>query len=505
MKFYLGGDARPGSSDPGYGIMLTEPVRSAISLNPDSGILIGFREVPGSKPFDGARAATYNSPYQAVVAGEDIGFAVEAGGHDAGLMMQWDLGSAPGVQHAALEHVVAFQGTNLDARFDRATATTDEHRHDQPLHREHPVGADRRHGPDRDLPAGLRAVGDVTSGCGGTVTGTSTSVSVVGASVAAAANCAINVPVRGTVGTHELNRGVATTMGDLVNRVGTTRLVVSAPVTPPGTPPVTPPTAAPSVRLHADTDVAPVGGKVRLHWSTTGAERVRAEGSWSETLPARGTRVVKVDRAGTASFKVRATNAAGSTVGRVRVRVLPPRKVVVRSTVAPVIPGAARSVRVRGLSAGEAYTVRIAGRVVARGRADSSGRAVARFAVPTDQGSRVRLVVRGAVRGRVGVTALQVAVAAKLPLRVTPGTVRASDRVRVLARLLPRERATLRYRGKVVATGHADKNGRFRASFTVGQTWGKRAVTVHGVTGQRVGRATITVVRRCFVAPRICD
>ena len=54
VKFYLGGDTAPGSSDSGYGIMLTDPVRSVISLNTSSQIMFGLREVAGSKTFDGA-------------------------------------------------------------------------------------------------------------------------------------------------------------------------------------------------------------------------------------------------------------------------------------------------------------------------------------------------------------------------------------------------------------------------------------------------------------------
>ncbi len=122
VKFYLGGDTAPGDSDSGYGIMLTRPVRSVISLNTDSQILFGYREVAGSKPFDGATSQSFYTPYSIVAAGDDIGFVVEGNNHDAGLMMQWNLGSSPGVQTASMEQFVQRQGTNLTAGYDRSVA-----------------------------------------------------------------------------------------------------------------------------------------------------------------------------------------------------------------------------------------------------------------------------------------------------------------------------------------------------------------------------------------------
>ncbi|RLV54566.1 hypothetical protein D9V41_15670 [Aeromicrobium phragmitis] len=119
VKFYLGGDTAPGDSDVGEGVMLTSPVRSVFSVNPASGIQFGFREVPGSKPFDGATAQHFAEPYPIVQEGRDLGFFAERDVHDAGLMMQWNLGSSPGVQSAALLQTVNLKGVNLTAGFDR--------------------------------------------------------------------------------------------------------------------------------------------------------------------------------------------------------------------------------------------------------------------------------------------------------------------------------------------------------------------------------------------------
>lgn len=55
VRFYSGGDTWPGGGNSGRGIALTAPVRSVMSVNPDSGIVVGQREVAGSEPFDGRR------------------------------------------------------------------------------------------------------------------------------------------------------------------------------------------------------------------------------------------------------------------------------------------------------------------------------------------------------------------------------------------------------------------------------------------------------------------
>ena len=123
VKFYFGGDTAPGSSDSGYGIMLTAPVRSVISLNQSSGILVGYREVAGGKAFDGATSQGYSNPYATVRSGGDIGFTVNAANHDAGLMVQWNFGTQPGTYPATLQTFTTAQGTGLSAAFRESSIT----------------------------------------------------------------------------------------------------------------------------------------------------------------------------------------------------------------------------------------------------------------------------------------------------------------------------------------------------------------------------------------------
>ncbi len=231
VKFYLGGDTAPGSSDQGYGIVLTSPVRSIISLNTSSQIMFGFRETPGSKPFDGATSQHYNAPYQTVRNGGNIGFIETASNHDAGLMMQWNLGSTPGVQTASLEQFVTSQGTNLNASFSANKTAPNT-----------PVNlnisaANTVLSPVSDLdftftlPAGLKiAAGSQSNTCNGTVTAVAgaSSLQLADGQVASATNCLISIPVvSSTLGTYTISSTSVSAINGLNNNVGTTSLLVT--------------------------------------------------------------------------------------------------------------------------------------------------------------------------------------------------------------------------------------------------------------------------------------
>lgn len=232
VKFYLGGDTAPGSSDSGYGIMLTSPVRSIISLNTSSQIMFGFRESPGSKAFDGATSQHFSVPYTTVSLGNDIGFVGTASNHDAGLMMQWNLGSTPGVQTASLEQFVTSQGTNLNAIFSASKTKPNV-----PVHL-NISAANTVLSPVSDLdltfnlPAGLKvASGSQSNTCNGTVTATAGSsvIQLVDGQVSAATNCLISVPVVATTdGTYTISSASVSGINGLNNNVGTSSVVVSS-------------------------------------------------------------------------------------------------------------------------------------------------------------------------------------------------------------------------------------------------------------------------------------
>ncbi|WP_293787679.1 Ig-like domain repeat protein, partial [uncultured Aeromicrobium sp.] len=228
VKFYLGGDTAPGGSDVGQGVMLTSPVRSIFSVNPNSQIQFGFREVPGSKPFDGATAGVFNIPYVIVRDGGDIGFAVNPEFHDAGLMMQWNLGTAPGTQRAALRQGVSARGVNLTAGFDRESVAIDgTARLDISIEN---TGTENETGLGLTFtyPDGLTP-GATTSTCGDyTVTGSVGTLT--NGSVAGAQNCLISTEftVEGTAPI-ELSAANFTAVTGMFNSVGTSTLTVLTP------------------------------------------------------------------------------------------------------------------------------------------------------------------------------------------------------------------------------------------------------------------------------------
>ena len=230
VKFYLGGDTAPGGSDSGYGVMLTSPVRSVISLNTSSRIQYGLREVSGSKVFDGATSQHYSTPFATVRAGGDIGFVVTAATHDAGLMMQWNLGSTPGVQSASLQQFVNKQGTNLTAGFDRTNTTPgvpvdlDISVDNTDLSAVSPIGFTIALPDNTVVAAGAQA-----NNCGGTLTAAEggTSVELSGGSVNATANCVISVPVVAqSFGTYTMSSANVTSVVNVTNNVGTSSFFV---------------------------------------------------------------------------------------------------------------------------------------------------------------------------------------------------------------------------------------------------------------------------------------
>lgn len=261
VKFYLGGDTAPGDSDQGYGIMLTEPVRSVISLNTGSQILFGYREVQGSQPFDGATSQNYGVPYPTVQAGGDIGFVVQGENHDAGLMMQWNLGTSPGTQTAAMEQFVQRQGTNLTAGYDRSLAEAGDVANIDVQVQNTLLTAASGLTYQLDLPAGLTLAGAISSTCGGTTTGDigATRVSLADGTVDAASSCLTTLPVRATrAGSYPLTRSAFTAVAGMENVVGSSTLAVEQDSTPVA--PVTPnPTPAPACQGKTATVVARPG------------------------------------------------------------------------------------------------------------------------------------------------------------------------------------------------------------------------------------------------------
>ncbi|HJQ07863.1 MAG TPA: choice-of-anchor U domain-containing protein [Candidatus Saccharimonadales bacterium] len=232
VKFYLGGDTAPGSSDSGYGVMLTQPVRTVISLNTSSHIMFGFREVSGSKTFDGATSQSFSAPYATVQSGGNIGFVGTASNHDAGLMMQWNLGSTPSTQTASMQQFATQQGTNLNATFasTAAEAGASASLNFSVVNTELITVNGLTY--TATLPAGLViGSGSQSNSCGGSLSATvgGGTVALSGGTIAATSNCVISVPVvANTPGTYTISAASISGLASLTNNVGTSSLTVTS-------------------------------------------------------------------------------------------------------------------------------------------------------------------------------------------------------------------------------------------------------------------------------------
>lgn len=230
VKFYIGGDTAPGSSDSGYGIAFTNPVRTIISLNTYSQIMFGFREIQGSRPFSGATSQDFYNPYDDVQDGNDIGFVEQANNHDAGLMMQWNLGSSPGTYRGAFEQFATTQGTNLNATlaesFSEVAGVVDLNISIANSRLNSVSGL----GYTMTLPANLVIEDTASSTCGGTLTaavGTGV-ITLSGVMISAATNCVVSLPVTSSVpGSYTVNSSnVSNLQGAINNNVGVSTLFV---------------------------------------------------------------------------------------------------------------------------------------------------------------------------------------------------------------------------------------------------------------------------------------
>lgn len=109
VKLYYGGDAAPGGEDSAYGKFYNvNGRRFFLSLEPNSGIYLGFVESVGSE-FDRYFVGEYDAPYPTVAAGEDLPNTVdETPDTDIGVYIQWNFGSTPGTYTRSMTGVSGF-------------------------------------------------------------------------------------------------------------------------------------------------------------------------------------------------------------------------------------------------------------------------------------------------------------------------------------------------------------------------------------------------------------
>lgn len=109
VKLYYGGDAAPGGEDSAYGKFYdVNGRRFFLSLEPNSGIYLGFVESPGSE-FDHYFVGQYDTPYDAIAAGQDLSDTVdETPDTDIGVQIQWTFGTTPGTYKKTATGVSGF-------------------------------------------------------------------------------------------------------------------------------------------------------------------------------------------------------------------------------------------------------------------------------------------------------------------------------------------------------------------------------------------------------------
>lgn len=154
--------------------------------------------------------------------------------HDAGLMMQWNLGSTPGTQTAVMQQFATQQGTNLNAGFSSNTTDVDTPVTFSTSIVNTELTEVTGLGYTIALPAGLViGSGSKTNTCGGTLTANTGSGTIVlsGGSVDGASNCLVTVPVlSSSAGTYAISSSSFSSLqGALTNNVGASSLTVLNP------------------------------------------------------------------------------------------------------------------------------------------------------------------------------------------------------------------------------------------------------------------------------------
>lgn len=180
---------------------------------------------------------------------------------------------------------------------------------------------------------------------------------------------------------------------------------------------------------------------------------------------------------------------------------LPAKKLTVGAPSAFTYPGKSIAVTARGLAAREAYSISIAGKKVATGRADANGRVSRSVVVPkTSRGTHTVTVV-GSTSKRSGKDSISVVEKSKkLTITAKPSPIVEANRTLTITvrGLAAGEPVTVTYKGKRVSpkSAVANSNGSYTVKVSAGWSWGYKAITATGVNADRFGKARIDVEAR---------
>jgi alpha-tubulin suppressor-like RCC1 family protein len=130
VRLYKGGDLTPGGFDDAMSIYMTSPVKNIQSVETSSGSIYGMKEVASETTpsyFAGAVADRYYDVYDEVTQGLPIGFHDNQDPlyHDAGAMIEYDLGTTAGLKKLFNITYVGEQGVNLEAAWSSSSIASD--------------------------------------------------------------------------------------------------------------------------------------------------------------------------------------------------------------------------------------------------------------------------------------------------------------------------------------------------------------------------------------------
>ncbi len=259
---------------------------------------------------------------------------------------------------------------------------------------------------------------------------------------------------------------------------------------------------APTVDLRIGKTGIRRGQSTILTWRSTDATSLTAARGWTGPRPSNGSKKVGPRRIGTTTYVLKAVNPAGTTTAQVRMTV---RRQAHRLHVAAPnglrLVGHKITVRSSGLDRGERYKIKVAGKLVATGRATRTGRVVRSVTLPngTREG-RAAVSVTGSERDRSGTDTVRVVRNKSLGMRLAHRRIRASDHQRVTVNgLAAGEHLKVTYQGRRISPRNARANARgtWTRTFDVDIYWGTKTVRAVGQYSGRVAKRTFAVVQRC--------
>lgn len=303
-------------------------------------------------------------------------------------------------------------------------------------------------------------------------------------------------PVTGEVTLSSTTAGTRTATLSIPTDLGTLTTTVTLVVTPVDVAALTLKVSAASPKTGDTVSVSAAGadrfgnptGDETSHVTVSSSDRTDTVSGTDVRLGSAGPRTLTATHANGTIATVRVAVAAAptttvppTTVPPKPVATLPAARLHVAVTGTPVVRGTRTTVSVGRLAPRERYTIRIAGRTVARGTADARGRVRRAVVVPrTRPAARQLVTVTGSRSNRLGRDSLAV-VTGRLTATAKKAAARASTAQRVTVRgLVPGQKVRVTYRGKRISavTARATSSGTYTVRFDVGQRWGTKKVTV---------------------------